>query len=299
MNGKLEFDAFNRHYTLLIRKNMELFSDSFHTQIHRYNETTKQTEKIIHSTEIPQCYYTAEVISDDTSSSRTEKTRGVFSACQGQGIRGWIYAFGETIVIRPKLHLTDVTYKGKHRIDHEHIVYKYTDLDRSDYPHNQGPTCGHDHPNTEKYLDEEIEKWKDKDPSRLEWIYRQREHLKNHNHSHIHHHHDDDEEEEDQHSEYDEDIIANPFSEHAKEIGENLRKNLKVNSKRRLQSTTTRYVELAIVNDPAMLEEFDNDLELIQEKNNIDCSNITRLLFEFRLGISWYSTNCIKCNILY
>ena len=155
------------------------------------------------------------VISDDKSSSSTTRTRAIFSACRGQGIRGWVHAFGETIVIRPKLFLTDVTYKGKHRIDHEHIVYKYTDLDRSDYPHNQGPTCGHDNPNTEKYLDQEIEKWKDKDPQRLEWIYRQRDHLKNHNHSHHHHHHhdeEDEEDEEDENSEYAEDIIANPFS---------------------------------------------------------------------------------------
>ena len=61
-NGKLEFFAFNRHYKLLIRKNLELFSDSFHTATHRFNHTTQEWEKEIHSTEIPQCYYTAELI---------------------------------------------------------------------------------------------------------------------------------------------------------------------------------------------------------------------------------------------
>ena len=60
-NGKLEFDAFGKHYTLLIRKNMELFSDSFRTEIHSFNHTTQTMDKHIHSTEIPQCYYTAEL----------------------------------------------------------------------------------------------------------------------------------------------------------------------------------------------------------------------------------------------
>ena len=147
------------------------------------------------------------MISDSDSTSSSSPSRGVFSACRGEGVRGWIHAFGETIVIRPKLFLTDVTYKGKHNINDEHLIYKYTDLDRSDYPHNSGePTCGHDHPETEKFLDEEIEKWKDIDPSKTEWIHHQRNAIKNHLHNHHH------EEEEEESGEYDEDIIADPFS---------------------------------------------------------------------------------------
>ena len=61
-NGKLEFYAFNRHYKLLVRKNLELFSDSFHTATHRFNKTTQKWDKEIHSTEIPQCYYTIELL---------------------------------------------------------------------------------------------------------------------------------------------------------------------------------------------------------------------------------------------
>merc|ERR1719242_2441298 len=163
-------------------------------------------DKIIHSTDIPQCYYTAEVHSDESGPSKA-----IFSACRGQGIRGWIHAFGETIVIRPKRFLTDATYKGSHLISDDHLVYKYDDLDRSDYPHHEGPTCGHDHPLTESFLDEEIEKWKETDPSRIEWIHHQRNALHSHSHSH---HHEHEEEEED-----DEDLITNPFGKQAKEIG--------------------------------------------------------------------------------
>ena len=49
-----------------------------------------------------------------------------FSACKGRGIRGWIYAFGESIIIEPKLLHTNVNsrvnYHRLHRIDDEHLV---------------------------------------------------------------------------------------------------------------------------------------------------------------------------------
>ena len=59
-NGRLSFSAFGREYQLLVRQNRELFSDSFHTETHRFNHSTQRMDKRIHSTAIPQCYYTAQ-----------------------------------------------------------------------------------------------------------------------------------------------------------------------------------------------------------------------------------------------
>ena len=56
-----EFDAFNGHYKLLIRQNVELFSGSFHTATHRFNQTTQKWDTYIHSNHIPQCYYSVEL----------------------------------------------------------------------------------------------------------------------------------------------------------------------------------------------------------------------------------------------
>ena len=74
--------------------------------------------------------------------------RGILSACRGQGIRGWIHAFNETLVIRPKLLLTDTRYRGKHNIDDDHIIYKYADLNRSDYAYDYG----HHQQETDEFL---------------------------------------------------------------------------------------------------------------------------------------------------
>ena len=59
-NGRLSFTAFGRDYHLIVRQNRELFSDSFHTETHRYNYSTRQMDKQRHDTPIPQCYYTAQ-----------------------------------------------------------------------------------------------------------------------------------------------------------------------------------------------------------------------------------------------
>eukprot|EP00485_Elphidium_margaritaceum_P010738 CAMPEP_0202686732 /NCGR_PEP_ID=MMETSP1385-20130828/2498_1 /ASSEMBLY_ACC=CAM_ASM_000861 /TAXON_ID=933848 /ORGANISM="Elphidium margaritaceum" /LENGTH=1765 /DNA_ID=CAMNT_0049341379 /DNA_START=29 /DNA_END=5329 /DNA_ORIENTATION=+ len=255
MNGLLEFEAFGRVYTMRIRKNVELFSDSFRQEIHRWNESTQSLDRIVHGLEKPQCYYTAEVESDTESFMTT----GVFSACRGKGIRGWIHAFGETIVIRPKRLLMDATYDGQHRIDDDHIVYRYQDLDRSDYPHHQGPVCGHDHPMTEQNLNETYERYKDSDPGMVEWIDVQRDFLKTHKLQHAHDHGDDGDEDEDEGHVFEaNDIIAHPFQRST--FVEDAR------GRRRLQTyTKTRYVELAIVNDPGMLAAY-NNLDTVLDK---------------------------------
>eukprot|EP01083_Nonionella_stella_P164502 544590_1 len=214
-NGRLSFDAFGRHYSLLIRKNRELFSDTFHTELHRWNKTTKQVDKSITSTDIPDCRYTAEVESDPSDTGH-----GVFSACKGRGIRGWVHAFGETIVIRPKLHLTDVSFKGSHRINDHHIVYRYQDLDRSDYPHNKGNTCGHVHSLTELLEKHHLERKHNAEDDKID--------------------------------------LDVDNTEHAKATHEWRR--------RRLTSDTTRYVELVIVNDPAMVAIKGNNLQELVEK---------------------------------
>eukprot|EP00485_Elphidium_margaritaceum_P019594 CAMPEP_0202730350 /NCGR_PEP_ID=MMETSP1385-20130828/186595_1 /ASSEMBLY_ACC=CAM_ASM_000861 /TAXON_ID=933848 /ORGANISM="Elphidium margaritaceum" /LENGTH=1359 /DNA_ID=CAMNT_0049396623 /DNA_START=346 /DNA_END=4425 /DNA_ORIENTATION=+ len=197
-------------------------------------------DRVVHTTDIPQCYYTAHVESDTTSLNPT----GVFSACRGQGIRGWIRAFGETIVIRPKRLLMDATYRGAHRIDDEHIVYRYNDLDRSTYPHHKGPVCGVDDPLEEQYLNETYALYKDSDPEMVEWIDVQRAWKRMHHHDHGH---EDGDEVVDFAGEFEaKDMMANPMTQ-----------------RRRLQTYThTRYVELAIVNDPAMNEVYTDRDEL-------------------------------------
>eukprot|EP01084_Bolivina_argentea_P105299 188523_1 len=246
MNGRLEFNAFGNHYSLLIRKNVELFSDKFKTELHRFNKSTQILDKYIISTEIPQCYYTAEMEALDLWSKG-----GVFSACVGQGIRGWIHAYNETIIIRPAKHLMDITFKGKHKISDKHIVYKYNDLDRSDYPHNNGHTCGHNHPNTPKLLKEEINKYKDKYPSKIEWIKHQEESIK----------------------------YINNKKENNNNINNNNNRNLLSNDK------TTRYVELAIVNDPGMLLEYENNHAFLREKT----ISIVSTLQNYYLNTEWGS----------
>ena len=61
MNGKLEFYAFGRYYKLLIRKNVELFSDNFVIERHKLDNITKKIHKT-KSFEVPQCHYTAEYV---------------------------------------------------------------------------------------------------------------------------------------------------------------------------------------------------------------------------------------------
>ena len=81
-----------------------------------------------------------------------------FSACKGRGVRGWISAFGETIVIEPKmLHYDEnsfINYKRLHRIDDEHLVYKESDLDTTGWAGDCGngyDTHSHTHSNTHSY----------------------------------------------------------------------------------------------------------------------------------------------------
>jgi len=136
MNGRLSFTAFGFEHRLLVRKNLELFSSDFHTVTVRRNSSTLEMERIVERPGIPQCYYSAEMDNDPYSEGRI----GVFSACRGQGIRGWIKALNETLVIRPKRLLTDVGFTGRHGVDDEHIIYRYGDVDRSGYPHHEGAT---------------------------------------------------------------------------------------------------------------------------------------------------------------
>jgi len=140
MNGIIEFDAFGNHYKLWIRKHVELLHPNFVASLRNGDSVTYKT--------FENCHYIAEVISDTKNPSIA-----AFSVCKGRGMQGWIRAFNETIVVRPYKLLVDETYTGKHRIDDKHIVYKYQHLDRSDYPHNFGPTCAYSHEKT-KILDE-------------------------------------------------------------------------------------------------------------------------------------------------
>ena len=95
------------------------------------------------------------VISDDS-----EATMARFSACKGYGIQGWIFAFNETIVIKPSSWLKNPKLQRKHhthRINGHHIVYKYNDLDRSDYDtecgNNANTSHDHDHRTGPSYFD--------------------------------------------------------------------------------------------------------------------------------------------------
>lgn len=189
---------------------------------------------------------------------------GVFSVCRGQGLRGWIKAFNQTLVIRPKRLLTDVTFKGHHSIDDDHIIYKFEDLDRSEYGHSDGSTCGHGHPLTEGFLEEELEKWEDTNPEKVQWIKHQRhfvDEVVDRVHIHRHHDHDHDDHDHDHdHEDHDEGDLA------TKQPFDGIDGGAAVGQRRRLLSDTTRYVELAIVNDPGMIAEFDNDYDYIQEK---------------------------------
>eukprot|EP01084_Bolivina_argentea_P153613 267848_1 len=218
MNGRLSFSAFGHHYSLLIRKNVELFADSYHTETHRYNEEHQRMDKVVHSTRIPECYYTAEVESDASDTGY-----GLFSACKGRGIRGWIDAFGEKIVIRPALHLMNVSFIGDHLIKHDHIVYRERDLDRSDYPQDW---CGHVHVNNDSFIADHDEKETSPPPRRTnEW------------------------------------------------------------RRRRLQSESTRYVELAIVNDPGMMEEEDYDKSKIEDKTVSIVATLQKYYLNADLGV--------------
>ena len=63
MNGKIEFHAFGRYYRLLIRQNLELFSDNFVIEHHIYNNKTNKIERH-QSKQIPKCHYTAQLKHD-------------------------------------------------------------------------------------------------------------------------------------------------------------------------------------------------------------------------------------------
>eukprot|EP01083_Nonionella_stella_P019496 54151_1 len=214
MNGKVEFHAFGHYYKLLIRKNVELFADNFVIERRTYDPITNRTHKT-QSFDVPQCHYTSEIVSDPSGTGNAR-----FYVCRGHGLQGWIHAFGETIVIRPKRLLTDFYYKGNHSIYDHHIVYKYHDLDRSDYQ----TTCGHDH----------------------------------------HQHRNDD-------------TILNLF--------DHLHKN---NTDRRGLQTSftkkTRYVELAVVNDPARMEKYKYDEDILTQKSVQSIATIQSFYFHTDWG---------------
>lgn len=117
-SGIFSFNAFNHHYQIFFNKNHNLLHPDFHLATKSFNTNTGKYEEVKKYFNNIDCYYTAVVTSDPSQN----RTRAVFSACKGKGIRGWIHAFNETIVIRPHLLLSNIDYEGVHAINHRYIV---------------------------------------------------------------------------------------------------------------------------------------------------------------------------------
>ena len=79
---------------------------------------------------------------------------------------------------------TKTKTKQKNKIFYDHHI------DRSDYPHNEGPTCGHEHPATQGLVDKVLQKHPE-----MEHIFQydsvslnDNNHNHNHKHNHIYNH---------------------------------------------------------------------------------------------------------------
>ena len=142
----------------------------------------------------------------------------------------WIYALDQLVVIRPEAQIMHNVHDGI-SIDDPHIVYKYDDFDRSDYPHTRGTTtCGVDQ----------------------SWIHHQdlieNDHLRD-------------------------DIDTNHHIHHRNLLQtDSVLKHPPISSF--VSSHRTRCVELAVVNDPAMIQRYKDLLE-----RNIGEMNYRQRLF--------------------
>jgi len=302
LNGIIKFDAFGHHYRIWIRKHVDLLDPDFKSG-YRDGDSVRYKS-------FDNCHYLGEVTSDNEN-----PTVGAFSVCKGRGMQGWIHAFNETIVIRPYKLLADGTYKGKHRLDDKHIVYKYDDVDRSDYPHNKGSICAHGHQMTETLDNRVYEKRKSNFPDGLPWLatfsnstrQNQRRLTENNHNDHNHNHNHN----KIQNKKNDDDIISNPFGKHAKDVRSQIRRKLadtnqlKIGNKkeevyyyegqnrRRLTSSTTYYyVQLVIMNDPGRVTKWketytDSTWEAELLTNTIDICNT---LSTYYLDTDWGTT---------
>ena len=79
---------------------------------------------------------------------------------------------------------------------------------------------------------------------------------------------------------------------------ENSRVNLKSN-RRRLQSSNTRYVELAIVNDPGMFAEFNGDTDLLQGKTISIVATLQNIYLSTDLGSDIGTIQIVLSGIFY
>ena len=113
--------------------------ENFTSQYHN-----DKREKIQSKIQPTNCYYSGTIINGSS--------KAAFSACKGKGIRGWIYAYDELVVIRPQKYLMHNIHDNI-SIDDPYIIYRYRDMDTSDYPHNEGTTCGVEH-GLDPYLDD-------------------------------------------------------------------------------------------------------------------------------------------------